>query len=381
MGTIYNGIWKLNAYVAKVAEGDCRLYIGNQATDWGGRVDGCGWTGVGSGELDLNGVVSQYDADGNVVRNWTIVGISTGSLKMNDVVVKYLEAAGITQTWPKSIILPETLTMWGQQPLRSNDGKGVLTNLVMRLPNYAGTIGNDNLTPHDYDNLEIEIPYLTDLGGGSFAIKSTVDVTSWRLDDLTSFAPATGNNYKTFQGKKFTGTLHLPSISTIADNAFLNCSNMSGIDLGSNTVVKSIGAQAFANCSSLVRLKISSDKDLQVAEDAFSGASMLKCIEFGGSVPPSDTTVIDNILAGVPDEFTDNELPCVIYASRLRGWDKLATPAATDEDAQAEMKYAPLVAKESDLIGVYQTADGKRKAWIVHRASDKDPKGTIFVIR
>ncbi len=371
MGTISNGIWKLNVYVANVAENDCRLYIGNQYVGWeSARVDGCGWTGVGFGELDLNGVVSQYDADGNLVRNWTITGIASGALKMNDDVKAYTRTNGLLEqaSWPTSIILPETLTTWGMQPLRSGYWSQTLSSLVMRFPNYKGEIGYDNLVIHYYDNLEIEVPRMTSLGGGSFETRSTVDVTSWRLDALTSSSA--------FQGRKFSGVLNLPSLSAITDKMFQNCSNMNGIDLGSNTVVKTIGAQAFSNCASLVRLQISSDKDLQVAADAFADVSNLKAIEFGCSPCPTDTTVIDNILAGVPDSFSATELPCVIYASRFRDWGKVAT-TPTDE----EMKYAPPVAKASDLMGVYQTAGGARKAWLVHVPSENDPKGTLLIIR
>jgi len=103
------------------------------------------------------------------------------------------------------------------------------------------------------------------------------------------------------------------------------------------------------------------------------GASSLSEIRFA-DYPPS-ATALDRILAGVPAPSSGEPKQTVIFGSRLLGWTALAkTPTAE------ELETAPVV-EAHDLLGVYETEGGERKAWIVNCKSLLDPRGTIISFR
>ncbi len=58
-----------------------------------------------------------------------------------------------------------------------------------------------------------------------------------------------------------------------------------------------------------------------------------------------------------------------IYASRALGWDKIADAVSETESASAPV----------GTMGVYRR--DLRKAWLVHRESQYDPKGTFLIVR
>jgi hypothetical protein len=84
--------------------------------------------------------------------------------------------------------------------------------------------------------------------------------------------------------------------------------------------------------------------------------------------------VLDNLLIATP--AVDGNKKVTIYCSTGQvGWESLVSDNyTTKERAAAEILKASLIGKER-LLGVYETQNGSRKAWLVHRPSpyDKDP--------
>lgn len=87
------------------------------------------------------------------------------------------------------------------------------------------------------------------------------------------------------------------------------------------------------------------------------------------------------MLVGETASVGANANPPVIYASRLMGWDGVHL-ANIKEPTDAELAARPFwVPSSPSLIGVWQTADGVRKAWVVNRPSADDPNGTLIIFR
>ncbi len=80
---------------------------------------------------------------------------------------------------------------------------------------------------------------------------------------------------------------------------------------------------------------------------------------------------------GVPEDGTKY---VTIRASRNQSWDKYAkVPEGLEIAATNEL--VKTLAPDEEFMGVYETAKEERKAWLIHVASEYDPKGTIFIIR
>ena len=116
-----------------------------------------------------------------------------------------------------------------------------------------------------------------------------------------------------------------------------------------------------------------------MGEDAFEGTAALKVLAFTFEAP-QDPTAVDNMLAGATEEVAASADPPVIYASRAMGWTREKI-ARIQPPTAAERAACPPWVANAPVVGVWQTASGARRAWVVHAPSKDDPRGTYLFLR
>ena len=88
---------------------------------------------------------------------------------------------------------------------------------------------------------------------------------------------------------------------------------------------------------------------------------------------PGSATVT-KMLSGVPALADQGGDPCIVYGSSGFGAFALAVaPVAADGEP-------PAVGVEESVLGVFEDANGVRKAWVVHRPCRCAP-GFVMVVR
>ena len=374
-GYISNQVWKLAVTVTDAAKGEIQ---------YGRWAIGSAWTDFGEGMLDLNGRVLWTDATGNT-RELSVTGYTTDVFKgpgqtVDKVYQEYIPAA----RYPRALVLRENLDASLGQIFRYLGSGGPVTNLVFECPTMTANPYTDGFCGYAMRAGRLRTPRITRVPHAYTWSLGDVDVSDWRLDAITNVVGELTGNYGVYRGmfaggQTFTGTLHLPALATVQTNAFRAASKMEAIELGSNTVVTSIGTQAFKGCSSLVRIQLRAGRNLTVGEDAFEGTAALKVLEFTFEAP-EDPTAVDNMLAGATEEVAASADPPVIYASRAMGWTREKI-ARIQQPTEAELAARPPWVANAPIVGVWQTASGVRKAWVVHAPSKDDPRGTYLFLR
>lgn len=374
-GYISNQVWKLAVTVTDAAKGEIQ---------YGRWTTGSAWTDFGEGMLDLNGRVLWTDETGNT-RELSVTGYTADVFKgpgetVDKVYTNYISAA----RYPRALVLREDLDAPLGQVFRYLGSGSPVTNLVFECPTMTADPYTDGFCGYAMRAGRLRIPRITRVPLAYTWSLGDVDVSDWRLDAITDVVGELTGDWGVYRGmfaggQTFTGTLHLPALATVQTNAFRAASKMEAVELGSNTVVTSIGTKAFKDCSSLARIQLRAGRNLTVGKDAFEGTAALKVLEFTFEAP-QDPTAVDNMLAGATEEVAASADPPVIYASRAMGWtrEKIARiQPPTDEELAAR---PPWVAN-APVIGVWQTASGARKAWVVHAPSKDDPRGTYLFLR
>ena len=382
-GYISNQVWKLAVTVMDAAKGE--IQYGRGAT-------GSAWTDFGEGMLDLNGRVLWTDETGNT-RELAVTGYTadvfkgpgqTVTVKVEgkdqQVYQEYIPAA----RYPRALVLRENLDAPLAQVFRYLGSGGPVTNLVFECPTMTDNPYTDGFCGYNMRAGRLCTPRITRVPNAYTWSLGDVDVSDWRLDAITDVVGELTGDWGVYKGmfaggQTFTGTLHLPALATVQTNAFRAASKMEAVELGSNTVVTSIGTKAFAGCLSLVRIQLRAGRNLTVGEDAFEGTTALKVLEFTFEAP-EDPTAVDNMLAGATEEVAASADPPVIYASRAMGWTREKI-AHIQPPTEAELAARPPWVANAPVIGVWQTASGARKAWVVHAPSKDDPRGTYLFLR
>lgn len=391
-GYISNQVWKLAVTVTDAAKGE--IQYGRWAT-------GSAWTDFGEGMLDLNGRVLWTDETGNTrelsVTDYTaavfqgpvvtvpavdeegkpIYGPDGKLLMVNKVVIP-------PARYPRALVLRENLDAPLGQIFRCLGSGGPVTNLVFECPTMTDNPYTDGFCGYAMRAGRLRIPRITRVPLAYTWSLGDVDVSDWRLDAITDVVGELTGGWGVYRGmfaggQTFTGTLHLPALATVQTNAFRAASKMEAVELGSNTVVTSIGTKAFKGCSSLARIQLRAGRDLVVGEDAFEGTVALKVLAFTFEAP-QDPTAVDNMLAGATEEVAASADPPVIYASRAMGWTREKI-ARIQPPTEAERAACPPWVANAPVVGVWQTASGARKAWVVHAPSKDDPRGTYLFLR
>ena len=365
-GFISNKIWKLAVTVTDAAKNEIK---------YGTGTSGGAWTDFGEGMLDLNGRILWADAPEGA-RELSVAGYNGDAFRDPKA---HIDAARC----PRALVLREDLNAGLAHVFRGNDYSFAtsVTNLVFECPTMTGDMMTDTFCCFKLRAGRLRIPGLKVVPYSYSLGLENVDVSDWRLDSITNVVGEVAGAWGVYKGifagseKTYTGTLHLPALATVQTNAFHQAAKLEAVELGSNTVVTTIGSKAFRGCSSLGRIQLRAGRDLAVASDAFEGTTSLKMIEFTYAVP-NDPTAVDNILAGTTAEVAASANPPVIYVSRKPGWSSVAnirTP--TDAECAARPAWVP---SDRSCLGVWQTAAGARKAWVVQSVP---PSGSLFIIR
>lgn len=374
-GYISNQVWKLAVTVTDAAKGE--IQYGRWAT-------GSAWTDFGEGMLDLNGRVLWTDETGDT-RELAVTGYTSNVFQgpgqtVDKVYTNYISAA----RYPRALVLREDLDAPLGQVFRYLGSGGPVTNLVFECPTMTANPYTDGFCGYAMRAGRLRTPRITRVPAAYTWSLGDVDVSDWRLDAITDVVGELTGDWGVYKGmfaggQTFTGTLHLPALATVQTNAFRAASKMEAVELGSNTVVTSIGTKAFKGCSSLARIQLRAGRDLAVGEDAFEGTAALKVLAFTFEAP-QDPTAVDNMLAGATEEVAASADPPVIYASRAMGWTREKI-ARIQPPTEAERAACPPWVANAPVVGVWQTASGARRAWVVHAPSKDDPRGTYLFLR
>lgn len=391
-GYISNQVWKLAVTVTDAAKGE--IQYGRWAT-------GSAWTDFGEGMLDLNGRVLWTDGTGDT-RELAVTGYTASVFQGPVVTVPAVDEEGKPiygpdgkqlmvnkvvippARYPRALVLRENLDAPLGQIFRCLGSGGPVTNLVFECPTMTANPYTDGFCGYAMRAGRLRIPRITRVPLAYTWSLGDVDVSDWRLDAVTDVVGELTGDWGVYRGmfaggQTFTGTLHLPALATVQTNAFRAASKMEAVELGSNTVVTSIGTKAFKGCSSLARIQLRAGRDLAVGEDAFEGTAALKVLAFTFEAP-QDPTAVDNMLAGATEEVAASADPPVIYASRAMGWTREKI-ARIQPPTEAERAACPPWVANAPVVGVWRTASGARRAWVVHAPSKDDPRGTYLFLR
>lgn len=382
-GYISNQVWKLAVTVTDAAKGE--IQYGRWAT-------GSAWTDFGEGMLDLNGRVLWTDETGDT-RELAVTGYTASVFQGPGQTVKVVDN-GVEQNvyqeyipaarYPRAFVLREDLDAPLGQVFRYLGSGGPVTNLVFECPTMTANPYTDGFCGYAMRAGRLRTPRITRVPAAYTWSLGDVDVSDWRLDAITDVVGELTGDWGVYKGmfaggQTFTGTLHLPALATVQTNAFRAASKMEAVELGSNTVVTSIGTKAFKGCSSLARIQLRAGRELAVGEDAFEGTAALKVLAFTFEAP-QDPTAVDNMLAGATEEVAASADPPVIYASRAMGWTREKI-ARIQPPTEAERAACPPWVANAPVVGVWRTASGARRAWVVHAPSKDDPRGTYLFLR
>ncbi len=376
---IYNDVWRLNVTTDGLGAGCLRIKDGAHP----GAAGGHAFTEQGDGILDLSGEIRDGD---NAPFEITEVGAySFYPRRQND--------PRLTK-----FVFPETVTSLGSGALSDNDLSYTysMDEIIMDIPAFEGTLPDHFFRSFEFlGALVIRAPKMTKMGKTIIAkiIKGEIDTSAWNLENVQELGNycleggilGTQNAYK----GKIKGPLKLCSVTKLSDQA-LRRSDVTDVDLGSKLLPRhgatlTIGTQAFYECKKLESILFGAYANMTATGSAdFSALDALKSLTFLGRPFENAQVFIDNVLAS-KSAPADGTKPVTIRASRSLAWDRCAFVSPVNRDdanevAASEALKATL-AKGESLIGVYVTAAGERKAWVVHTASPYDPKGTVIVFR
>ncbi len=386
--TISDGVWTLN--VTKLSDGNLSIGVGNTANS--------ALTDKGEGILDLSTPVK--DAGGNLLSITTFAESCFETSKSDST----------KQRLPISqLVFPWTTEKIGNKVMRNNiiDAGSPLTTVIMVVPNcieigeylFAGNANGDG--HENFGTLKVVAPSLRTIPSNAFIgnwkywnegyVHKDTDLGAW---DLSAVETMKENVFKYSNPR---GVLRLPKLVTAQKGVFETSSHIEGLELGTGhekTDRKNLtlGEQAFRNLKHLKTLTFGPYASYTVATNV-ANLDLSKEVDkleiFFEGVPPTQKA-LDSIFLTIGTSTGAKKV--TIYGSRNLQWDKMADVTLTPDEEAAKAALEATLAEDEYVIGVYVTAEIKaddgtvtkqaeRKAWIVHRASEFDPKGTILIIR
>ena len=184
-------------------------------------------------------------------------------------------------------------------------------------------------------------------------------ITEFYADNVESFGVRAFDSCQTLTTASVTGTFAI-----IGELSFNLCTALTNVVLNSPALA-TIGEKAFQDSKKLTSIEITSGLALTVASTAMQyNKPLLTSLTINS--PVWETANVDNLLSA--NSTSDTTKKCTIYANKDT-WKSLAA-AVTDE----EKEHAP-----KNCFGVYVTAKGSRKAWLV--VNDDDPIPLRIIIR
>ena len=167
-------------------------------------------------------------------------------------------------------------------------------------------------------------------------------------------------------------------VTSIGDDAFYDCSNLTAINIPENSRLTSIGNNAFNNCSSLKSITIP-ESVTSIGEYAFSGCSSLESLHIGPNVESygsaafegctaiKELTVMGSIMPEIPSE----KLTSITLYSPI--------PLKTKEFAAMVYRNATLNIPEGSLTR-YQNANVWKNFWYANEFDPKKGKAVFLTI-
>lgn len=386
--TITDGYWTLvvtNTYERNLVLGICPYWVNGQQVNPRAEMDGrtqVPWAFLKDTESSLKG---ELDLSGPVYTKGTSVSIEDSRWTITELCDKaFGSMANITSFYAPS----SGFRKWGSQVFNNAGG---VTNVVLNCPN----VTTDALFPWAYDfsycpieRLVLNLPNLTKVGYNDSAQASNFgsatftdsDLTEWDLSGLT-FVSQYGLRAGAWNGVGPKGDLVLPNIETLCDGAFHNWRRISSAALGTNGTLKTLGAYLFANnTDTLKKLDFGTSSVFTVSNTTFLAAEdtplPVEEVWFAGKAPSVEA--LDNILA-LRTVAEDGTKPVKIFAPMMDATWKAVCRSFTDEEATV----ARTMRKEQNLrvIGVYETQDGRRAAWLVQNPAFPYRSGFVITIR
>jgi len=188
----------------------------------------------------------------------------------------------------------------------------------------------------------------------------------WALQDVRLGGPITSiNTIHHFDGCVSVTNLVMdcPRLGEISSGCyFYNCTNLASITLNT-PVLTNIASDAFCSAKPNRLGTVVFGMTNVFTAGSFKNCSALTNLVFYGPMP--STATLDNILNAVTAGTTNHA--CVIYASRHQAdWQRYWKANPVSDEEQAANLMPP------NCRGVYVTAGGARKAWIVEQDSPYD---------
>lgn len=298
-----------------------------------------------------------------------VLGYSCPSLVMSDytaqfILVKnaFLDPPPKTVTITKytgtesTVILPSTINSWPVTKIGEAAFQDNTTITSVTIPDSVTEIGANafagctNLTSvnykGDWSNLTIQSgnPAVQDAANEQlFDFKFTPDNTAVIVTHYEGNAavvtipsrykskPVTTIGYAAFFNSAVTSVTIPDSVTSILDDAFVNCPNLTNISIPNS--VTSIGFSAFRSCTSLKSITLPSSLN-SISEALFSGCSQLTTIH----IPVSVTLIEDDAFAGCPSSMT------VTYSGSKTQWDDDITKGSNNDVLENHLICAKLEA-------------------------------------
>ena len=233
------------------------------------------------------------------------------------------------------------------------------------------------------ESVELDCPNMLTMGMSAFA--GCVNLAGDIKDVVPSSVTNVGASAFRMDGAGgntgLTGTLVLTNLSVMGGQAFRKCTGLTGVDL--RGPITSFSGNTFNGCSGITTAVFDMPNLTSVKYDSgswsgdFYGFSFSSVTFLGKALAQE---VIDKLLGGVGvvAATEDKDKGCTMYVSRKQeGWADLAQSV---DPETSEAKYIP-TSEGKNFMGVYETAGGKRKAWMVHRASPHDVSACVIRVR
>lgn len=287
------------------------------------------------------------------------LGDSSPSLVMNDYTAQFISVKDENDPYPppqktvtitkytgteSTVILPSTINSWPVTKIGEDALKDNTTITSVTIPASVTEIGSNafagctNLTSvnyaGDWSNLTIQSgnPAVQDAANAPlFDFEFTLDntaviVTNYKYNgaaaDVTipsryKGKPVTTIGHAAFFNSAVTSVTIPDSVTSISDDAFVNCPQLTNISIPNS--VTYIGFFAFGSCTSLKSITLPSSLS-SISGALFSGCSQLTTIH----IPVSVTSIGNNAFADCPSLMT------VTYPGSKTQWDAITKGSNSD---------------------------------------------------
>lgn len=165
---------------------------------------------------------------------------------------------------------------------------------------------------------------------GSYAFANNANLESVEFDD-NSILKSVGTN--AFENDTKLTTISFPStLTTLGSSAFAGCENLTSINFA-NTQVKTIGANLFSNCASLTHVDLPSTVS-SIRSGAFAGAKALDYVV----IPDAITQINSNAFINNREDGDTNLLPIYFEKTLAEAKQKNIAEDFHDEHAYASFR-------------------------------------------